>query len=180
MTRGIDELPAISDEIRAEAWALYERGGLQQLRLTLLELDPVYYRQVDLNNHKRLVHAIEICRQAGVPYSSLRTGRIKPRDFDIEMYAIDISRTELFDRINRRVNAMIDNGLVEEARAVSHLRHLNSLNTVGYKELWPCLDGLITLDEAIAKIARNTRVYAKKQLTWLKNRPVSYLPSGLK
>lgn len=180
VTRGIDELPAISDEIRAEAWALYERGGLQQLRLTLLELDPVYYRQVDLNNHKRLVHAIEICRQAGVPYSSLRTGRIKPRDFDIEMYAIDISRTELFDRINRRVNAMIDNGLVEEARAVSHLRHLNSLNTVGYKELWPCLDGLITLDEAIAKIARNTRVYAKKQLTWLKNRPVSYLPSGLK
>ena len=175
VTRGIDELPTISDEIRAEAWDLYERGGLQRLRLTLLELDPVYYRQVDLNNHKRLVHAIEICRQSGVPYSSLRTGRIKPRDFDIEMYAIDISRTELFDRINRRVTAMIDRGLVEEARAVSHLRHLNSLNTVGYKELWPYLDGIITLDEAIAKIARNTCVYAKKQLTWLKNRPVSYI-----
>ncbi len=174
VTRGIDELPTISDEIRAEAWDLYERGGLQQLRLTLLELDPVYYRQVDLNNHKRLVHAIEICRQAGVPYSSLRTGRVKPRDFDIEMYAIDMPRDVLFDRINRRVTAMIDRGLVEEARAVSHLRHLNSLNTVGYKELWPYIDGLITLDEAITKIARNTRVYAKKQLTWLKNRPVSY------
>lgn len=171
VTRGIDELPTISDDIRREAWELYERGGLQQLRLTLLELDPVYYREVDLNNHKRLVHAIEICRQAGVPYSSLRTGCAKPRDFDIEMLAIDMPRDVLFDRINRRVVTMIEQGLVEEARAVSPLRHLNSLNTVGYKELWPYIDGHITLDEAITKIARNTRVYAKKQLTWLKSRP---------
>lgn len=171
VTRGIDELPTISDDIRRRAWELYERGGLQQLRLTLLELDPVYYREVDLNNHKRLVHAIEICRQAGVPYSSLRTGRVKPRDFDIEMIAVDMPRDTLFDRINGRVKKMVECGLVEEARAVSHLRHLNSLNTVGYKELWPYIDGETTLDEAIAKIARNTRVYAKKQLTWLKNRP---------
>lgn len=171
VTRGIDQLPTISDDIRRHAWEIYEKGGLQQLRLTLLELDPVYYREVDLNNHKRLVHAIEICLQAGVPYSSLRTGRVKPRDFDIEMLAIDMPRDILFDRINRRVNAMIDSGLVDEARAVSHLRHLNSLNTVGYKELWPYIDGLTTLDEAITKIARNTRVYAKKQLTWLKSRP---------
>lgn len=171
VTRGIDELPTISDDIRRRAWELYERGGLQQLRLTLLELDPVYYREVDLNNHKRLVHAIEICRQAGVPYSSLRTGRVKPRDFDIEMIAVDMQRDTLFDRINGRVKKMVECGLVEEARAVSHLRHLNSLNTVGYKELWPYIDGETTLDEAIAKIARNTRVYAKKQLTWLKNRP---------
>lgn len=171
VTRGIDQLPTISDDIRRHAWEIYEKGGLQQLRLTLLELDPHYYREVDLNNHKRLVHAIEICLQAGVPYSSLRTGRVKPRDFDIEMLAIDMPRDILFDRINRRVNAMIDSGLVDEARAVSHLRHLNSLNTVGYKELWPYIDGLTTLDEAITKIARNTRVYAKKQLTWLKSRP---------
>lgn len=171
VTRGIDELPTISDDIRREAWELYERGGLQQLHLTLLELDPVYYREVDLNNHKRLVHAIEICRQAGVPYSSLRTGCAKQRDFDIEMLAIDMPRDILFDRINRRVVTMIEQGLVEEARAVSRLRHLNSLNTVGYKELWPYIDGHITLDEAITKIARNTRVYAKKQLTWLKSRP---------
>lgn len=171
VTRGIDELPTISDDIRREAWELYERGGLQQLRLTLLELDPVYYREVDLNNHKRLVHAIEICRQAGVPYSSLRTGCAKPRDFDIEMLAIDMPRDILFDRINRRVVTMVEQGLVEEARAVSRLRHLNSLNTVGYKELWPYIDGHITLNEAITKIARNTRVYAKKQLTWLKSRP---------
>lgn len=175
VTRGIDELPTVSDEIRRQAWAIYERGGLQQLRLRLLELDPVYYREVDLNNHKRLVHAIEICMQAGVPYSSLRTGKVKERDFDIEMLAIDMPRELLFDRINRRVEKMVENGLVEEARAVSPLRKLNSLNTVGYKELWPYIDGEITLDEAITKIARNTRVYAKKQLTWLKNRPVKLI-----
>lgn len=175
VTRGIDELPTVSDDIRREAWEMYEKGGLQKLRLELLELDPVYYREVDLNNHKRLIHAIEICRQAGVPYSSLRSGRVKERPFDIEMVAIEMPREQLFERINRRVVEMIDNGLVEEARAVSHLRHLNSLNTVGYKELWPYLDGEITLDEAIAKIQRNTRVYAKKQLTWLKNREVRYM-----
>lgn len=176
VTRGIDELPTVNEDIRREAWALYERGGLQQLRLTLLDLDPVYYREVDLNNYKRLVHAIEICWQAGVPYSSLRSGKVKERDFDIEMIAIDMPREVLYERINRRVAEMINGGLVDEARAVSHLRHLNSLNTVGYKELWPYIDGEITLDEAIAKIQRNTRVYAKKQLTWLKNRPAKLIP----
>lgn len=175
VVRGIDELPTVSDEIRREAWEMYEKGGLQKLRLELLELDPVYYREVDLNNHKRLIHAIEICRQAGVPYSSLRSGKVKERPFDIEMVAIEMPREELFGRINRRVVEMVDNGLVEEARAVSHLRHLNSLNTVGYKELWPYIDGEIPLDEAIAKIQRNTRVYAKKQLTWLKNREVRHM-----
>lgn len=170
VTRGIDLLPTVSDATRREAWELYERGGLQQLRLTLLELDPIYYREVDLNNHKRLVHAIEICREAGVPYSSLRSGKVKERDFDIEVITVEMPRDVLFDRINSRVIKMIEQGLVEEARAVSHMRHLNSLNTVGYKELWPYIDGEITLDEAIAKIQRNTRVYAKKQLTWLKKR----------
>lgn len=176
VTRGIDLLPTISDDIRQKAWDLYEKGGIQQLRLTLLELDPLYYREVDLNNYKRLVHAIEICWQAGVPYSSLRTGGIKPRDFDIELIAIDMPRETLFDRINKRVGKMIENGLVEEAKSVGHLRHLNSLNTVGYKELWPYIDGEISLYEAITKIARNTRVYAKKQLTWLKTRDVTFVP----
>lgn len=171
VTRGIDQIPTISDDIRQHAWNIYQSGGLQQLRISLLQLDPVYYRQVDLNNHKRLIHAIEICLQAGVPYSSLRTGAAKPRDFDIELLAIDMPRDILFDRINNRVISMIQNGLLDEARAVSHLRHLNALNTVGYKELWPYFDGLIPLDKAIEKIQRNTRVYAKKQLTWLKSRP---------
>lgn len=179
VTRGIDQIPTISDDIRQHAWNIYQSGGLQQLRISLLQLDPVYYRQVDLNNHKRLIHAIEICLQAGVPYSSLRTGATKPRDFDIELLAIDMPRDTLFDRINNRVISMIQNGLLDEARAVSHLRHLNALNTVGYKELWPYFDGLIPLDKAIEKIQRNTRVYAKKQLTWLKSRPhksITYNP----
>lgn len=175
VTRGIDQIPTISDDIRQHAWNIYHSGGLQQLRISLLQLDPVYYRQVDLNNHKRLIHAIEICLQAGVPYSSLRTGAAKPRDFDIELLAIDLPRDILFDRINNRVISMIQNGLLDEARAVSHLRHLNALNTVGYKELWPYFDGLIPLDKAIEKIQRNTRVYAKKQLTWLKSRPHKFI-----
>lgn len=166
--RGIDELPTISNEIRAKAMAMHHEGGLPQLRETLKRLDPVYYGQVDLNNHKRLVHAIEITMQAGVPYSSLRTGEVKQRPFRIIKVALDYEREVLFDRINRRVDAMIEAGLVEEARRVYPLRHLNSLNTVGYKELFAYFDGEMDYETAVARIGKNTRVYAKKQLTWMK------------
>ena len=165
---GIDDLPTITEENRKRAMAVYEEGGLQQLRLDLLELDPEYYRQVDLNNHKRLIHALEIIYQSGHKYSELRTGNIQQRDFRTLKFAIDLPREVLFDRINRRVNAMIDSGLIEEAKKVYHLRQLNSLNTVGYKELFAYFDGTLDRDTAIARIAKNTRVYAKKQLTWLK------------
>lgn len=168
VTRGIDELPTITPEIRAEAMGLYTKGGLQLLQETLRRIDPVYYGQVDKSNHKRLIHAIEITMQAGVPYSSLRTGQVKQRPFRIIKCAIAYERERLFDRINRRVNAMIDAGLVDEARRVYGLRHLNSLNTVGYKELFAYFDGMMDYDTAIARIAKNTRVYAKKQLTWMK------------
>ncbi len=165
---GIDELPTISEEIRSRAMALYSEGGLPVLQETLRRIDPVYYEQVDKNNHKRLVHAIEITMQAGVPYSSLRTGRIKKRSFRIIKVALDYGREELFDRINRRVEAMVDAGLVDEARRVYHLRHLNSLNTVGFKEMFAYFDGIMDYDTAVSRIAKNTRVYAKKQLTWMK------------
>ncbi len=171
VTRGIDDLPTISPEVRRCAYEIYEKCGLQGLRLELLERDPVYYREVDLNNHKRLVHAIEICMEAGVPYSSLRTGVVKKRPFETEIYAIDRPREELFDRINRRVDAMIAAGLEEEARRVYHLRHLNSLNTVGLKEMFAYFDGEMDRATAIERIKKNTRVYAKKQLTWMKRRP---------
>lgn len=167
---GIDDLPAISPQTRDEAMELYRRGGLQRLRLTLLDLDPVYYRQVDLNNPKRLIHAIEICRQAGVPYSSLRTGKAKERPFDIVMMAIDWPREQLFKRINSRVDMMIADGLVDETRSVIAFRDLNSLNTVGYKEMLRHLDGEWDLATARDRMAKNTRVYAKKQLTWMKKR----------
>ncbi len=168
VTRGIDDLPTITPEIRRQAMALYEQGGLPMLQETLQRIDPDYYNQVDLNNHKRLVHAIEITMQAGVPYSSLRTGEVKQRQFRIIKVAINYERELLFDRINRRVDAMVADGLVEEARRVYPLRHLNSLNTVGYKELFAYFDGEMDYDTAIARIAKNTRVYAKKQLTWMK------------
>ena len=169
--RGIDDLPTISDEIRAKAMALYHEGGLPLLHETLKRLDPVYFSQVDINNHKRLVHAIEISMQAGVPYSSLRTGGVKQRPFRIIKVAIDYEREVLFDRINRRVDAMIEAGMVEEARRVYPLRHLNSLNTVGYKELFAYFDGHMDYETAVARIGKNTRVYAKKQLTWMKKDP---------
>ncbi len=168
VTRGIDDLPTITPEIRRQAMALYEQGGLPMLQETLQRIDPDYYSQVDLNNHKRLVHAIEITMQAGVPYSSLRTGGVKQRQFRIIKVAINYERELLFERINRRVDAMVADGLVDEARRVYPLRHLNSLNTVGYKELFAYFDGEMDYDTAIARIAKNTRVYAKKQLTWMK------------
>ncbi len=174
--RGIDELPTISAAIREKAMAIYEEGGLSLIQKTLQRLDPEYYEIVDKNNHKRLVHAIEIIMEAGVPYSSLRTGEVKQRDFRIVKVAINYEREQLFDRINRRVDKMIAEGLEEEARRVYHLRHLNSLNTVGYKEMFAYFDGTMDYETAIARIAKNTRVYAKKQLTWLKKDPtIHYL-----
>ena len=110
---------------------VYENGGLQQLRLDVLELDPEYYRQVDLNNHKRLIHALEIMYESGKKYSALRTGQSRKRDFRVLKFALNLPREVLFDRINRRVETMIDAGLEAEARAVYDMRHLNSLNTVG-------------------------------------------------
>jgi len=168
VTKGIDELPTITPEIREKAMSIYREGGIEQLRSTLLELDPIYYNQVDLNNHKRLVHAIEITMQAGVPYSSLRTGESKKRPFRIVKMALDYDREVLFNRINRRVEAMMVAGLEQEARNVYHLRHLNSLNTVGYKEMFAYFEGVMDYETAVARIGKNTRVYAKKQLTWNK------------
>lgn len=177
VTRGIDEIPTISDEIRQSTVRFFEENGIEAIRQQLRQLDPDYYRQVDLNNPKRLIHAVEICREAGVPYSSLRTGRIKPRNFEIVSVAIDYPRELLFDRINHRVEKMISDGMIDEARRVYPLRHLNSLNTVGLKELFAYFDNVMDLDTAIARIQKNTRVYAKKQLTWLKNRPETIMIS---
>jgi tRNA dimethylallyltransferase len=175
VTRGIDDIPTISEQVRADVMQLYQQGGLQQLRLQLLQLDPVYYREVDLNNHRRLIHAIEICLQSGKRCSDLRTGQIKQRPFRIVQMAINYSRDDLFNRINTRVDKMLADGLVDEARSVIALRQLNSLNTVGYKEMFTYLDGTWDLPTATARMAKNTRVYAKKQLTWLKTRPETIL-----
>lgn len=171
ITRGIDSLPTISPEIRDYALRLYNEGGLPALHERLRELDPDYLATADLANHRRLVHAIEICLQAGVPYSSLRTGEARQRPFRIVKLAIGWDRQTLFGRINRRVDMMIAEGLEKEAAEVYPLRHLNSLNTVGYKELFAMMERRMDRETAIARIAKNTRVYAKKQLLWLSKDP---------
>ena len=171
VTKGIDPLPTISAEIRDKALDIYNKGGIPALIDTLRTLDPDYLTDCDLNNHRRLVHAIEISLQAGVPYSSLRSGESKKRPFRVIKMAINHSREALFDRINRRVDAMIEAGLEQEAARVYPLRHLNSLNTVGYKELFAMMDGTMPRETAIPRIAKTTRVYAKKQLLWLSKDP---------
>lgn len=164
--KGIDNIPTISDEIRREVVERFERDGAEAMREELRRLDPVYYNQVDLKNHKRVIHAIEICLQAGRPYSELRTNSVKQRPFRIVKIGLNLPREQLFDRINRRVEKMIEAGLIDEARRFYPQRHLNSLNTVGYKELFAWMDGTMDYDTAVARIQKNTRVYAKKQLTW--------------
>lgn len=171
LTRGIDELPTITPEIREQAYGLYRSGGLPAIQAELKRLDPDYYGAVDLNNHKRIIHAIEITMQAGRPFSQLRTGAEKQRPFRILKFALDLPRPELFDRINRRVDAMVAAGLEEEVMAQAGLRHLNSLNTVGCKEIFAMADGIMDRHTAIERIKKNTRVYAKKQLTWLRRDP---------
>ena len=166
---GIDRLPTVSDANRAAALAVYEQGGLDALKARLAEVDPQYLATApDLNNHKRLVHALEISMEAGVPYSSLLTGERVERPFNIIKLALNPPREVLFDRINRRVDAMVEAGLEAEARSVYPYKALNSLNTVGYKEMFAMFDGVMDRETAIARIGKNTRVYAKKQLTWLK------------
>ena len=169
--KGIDEIPTITDEVRREVLEHYHRVGLEALCEELRERDPVYYGEVDLKNHKRVIHAIEICRQTGGRYSDLRTRQVKQRPFRIVKIGLIRPREELFDRIARRTEQMMADGLLDEARRGYPLRHLNSLNTVGYKELFACFDGTMTLDQAIEKIKRNTRVYSKKQVTWYKKDP---------
>lgn len=166
--KGIDDLPTVTPELRRELTELYEREGLEPIRAQLKLLDPVHYAQVDLKNYKRVIHALEICLMTGKPYSELRTNPRKERPFRIIKIGLNREREELYERINRRVEVMMEDGLLEEARRVYPLKHLNSLNTVGYKELFKYFDGEWSLDFAIDKIKQDSRNYARKQLTWFR------------
>lgn len=168
---GIDQLPDISPEVRTAVKDKLAREGLESLVEELERLDPQYAAAIDRKNTSRVCHGVEICRQAGVPFSSLRTGKAKQRDFDIIKVALNIEREQLFARINSRVDRMIEAGLEQEARSVYHLRHLNSLNTVGMKEMFAMFDGTMDRHTAIERMKKNTRVYAKKQLTWYRRDP---------
>ena len=165
---GLDSIPDISEETRNRVNDLYEKGGVVAIQNELQHLDPEYYEIVDKHNPRRLQRAIEVCYQTGLPYSSFRKNNTKERDFKIIKLALLWERNELITRINKRVENMISDGLVEEARSVYHKRNLNSLNTVGYKEMFQYFDGDISLNEAIELIKISTRQYAKRQMTWLR------------
>lgn len=167
--KGIDDIPTIRPEVRQEMMQLLESEGLEKMCELLHEWDPEHWAVVDRNNPRRVIHALEICKQTGRTYTSFRSNTIKERPFNIIKIGLNRDRDTLYQRINQRVLQMIDDGMIEEAQRVYPKRTLNSLNTVGYKELFEYLDGLTTLDEAIFKIQSNTRRYARKQLTWYKH-----------
>ena len=166
--RGIDDIPTIDEELRRSVRRIYDEQGIEEVRRRLRLLDPQHYAEVDLRNVKRMLHALEVCYQTGQPFSKLRTGGVKRRSFEIVKIGLDCPREVLYDNIDRRVLKMIRQGLEREVRSVSDKRHLNALNTVGYKEMFAYLDGEYDLDRAIELIQRNTRHYAKKQLSWFK------------
>ena len=166
--KGLDDMPTVDGETRQLMMRRYETEGLDALCAELRLRDPEYYRTVDLKNPKRVIHALEICYMTGRPYSSFRTRRVKERPFRIIKVGLTRDREELYDRINRRVLQMVEDGLVEEARHVYPYRQLNSLNTVGYKEMFRYLEGEWTLPFAIGKIQQNSRIYSRKQMTWFK------------
>ena len=165
---GIDDIPSVDEEIRRQVIYMYETQGFEVIKSELKKLDPEYFDVVDKNNPKRVIHALEICLSTGKTYTSFRTYKKKERPFRIMKIGLYRERAELYSRIDRRVDEMIAQGLVEEARAMYPHRTLNSLNTVGYKELFDYFDDKCTLEDAVFKIKCNTHKYCRKQLTWFK------------
>lgn len=166
--KGIDDIPTVDAETRQLMLQKYEQEGLEHLCAELKLLDPEYYKIVDLKNPKRVIHALEICYMTGKTYTSFRTQQKKERPFRIIKIGLKREREELYERINLRVDQMMEEGLEEEARNVYPYRHLNALNTVGYKELFKYFDGEWTLPFAVEKIKQNSRIYSRKQMTWFK------------
>ena len=165
---GLDDLPSVPESIRRQVQQAYETHGLTWLQAEVQRLDPAYWNEVDRQNPARLAHCVELCLTTGKPYSSLRTNPRKQRPFRIVKVALTRDRAELYARIDERVKQMIAAGLVEEARSVYPLRALNSLQTVGYRELFAYFDGEYDMERAIELIQQNTRHYAKRQLTWFR------------
>ena len=165
---GIDVMPDVDPEIRAVLYTKFQNEGIEPLRLQLKKLDPAYYSEVDLKNHVRIIHALEICLTTGKPFSNFRRKMSKQRPFVIIKIGLDLPREILFERINERVKHMLNEGLVDEVKSLMKFRDYNALNTVGYREIYEYLDGNYTLERAMELIQRNTRRYAKKQLTWFK------------
>lgn len=169
--KGIDDIPSVDDNIRKTLQERFDKEGLSGISKELALLDPDYYAIVDKNNHKRIIHALEICISTGKPYSSFRKNTTKERPFRIIKIGLNMDRQRLYERIDLRVEQMIHDGLIQEALNVYEYKNLNALNTVGYKETFEYLDGLCTLDNAIFRIKSNTHKYCRKQLTWFRRDP---------
>jgi tRNA dimethylallyltransferase len=163
---GIDDIPDVDPAVREKYTALYREEGIEGLRVALRILDPDHYTRVDLRNHKRIIRALEICETTGKPYSSFLKKEKRNRDFDIVKIGLERPRSELYKRIDDRVDDMIEAGLEAEANLLYNYRHLNALKSVGYREFFDVTDGIITREKAIELIKRNSRRYAKRQITW--------------
>ncbi len=168
LCRGIDDMPDVKKEVRQAVYERYQKEGLEAILEELKELDPIYYERVDKQNYKRVLHGYEVCLSTGKVFSSFHTGKAKERPFNIIKIGLKREREELYERINKRVVMMMEQGLEQEARDVYPFRELNALNTVGFKEMFAFFDGTISRAQAIHQIQRNSRIYARKQMTWWK------------
>ena len=171
LCKGLDDFPDVDPELRKNLMNRLESEGIEQLQNELFELDPTYYCEVDLQNPKRVLHALEICLMTGKPYSELRTNQTRKRPFNILKIGLNCDRELLYERINQRVDKMFEEGLEKEANNLQPFCQLNSLNTVGYRELFEYFEGKITLEQSKEKIKANSRKYARKQLTWFRRDP---------
>jgi tRNA dimethylallyltransferase len=178
---GIDDIPDVDQEIRNKYNAMYIESGIEGLRRALLIMDPEHYNKVDLKNHKRIIRALEICESTGRPYSSFLQSRKRERDFRIIKIGLSREREELYQRIDRRVDLMVSEGLEKEARELYRYKSLNALNTVGYREFFDFFDGRISKEKAVELIKRNSRRYAKRQITWwAKDKDINWFHSDQK
>ena len=168
LCEGLDDLPEADEELRQQLMNRHEMEGLETLQKELKRLDPSHFDKMDTQNPQRVIRALEVCLSTGKPFSSFHGGEKAKRQFKVVKIGLELPREELNERINNRVDRMLESGWLEEAKSVFEMRHLNALNTVGYKELFAHLSGELTLDEATEKIKINTRRFAKRQLTWFK------------
>lgn len=175
--KGLDSFPEITPTLRENLRQDYLKNGLEWLQNEVKIFDPEYFKSADIHNHQRLLRCLEVCRQSGQSYSSFKKAQKNIRPFEVEYYSIKMDRETLYNRINKRVDIMMDKGLLSEVESLKNFQHLNALKTVGYKELFSHLNNELTLKQAVDQIKQNTRRYAKRQLTWLNRYPIKWVES---
>jgi tRNA dimethylallyltransferase len=180
VVHGLDDLPKIDDEIRKTLNIKFKKFGIEYLKKELKKLDPKYFIKVDKNNPRRLIRALEVCLSSKKPYSSFIVGKKNNHSFNIFHIGLKLDRNELYDRINSRVDQMIEKGLINEVKGLINFKNLNPLNTVGYKELFLFLDNKKTLEESTKEIKKNTRRFAKRQMTWLRKKDILWISNTVK